>query len=514
MGDYCKVLIIDDEFIMRQGIKHMLDWEKEGFQIVGEATNGQEGLELIEKMRPDIVLADIVMPVLDGIEFSKKVSQRYPDIQLIILSSYDKFEYVKATLLNGAADYILKPTLNPQILLKTLNKVVRNIPGLLLEKDHEMSPASQIERYISGYQERINETILAKTLPYTLYRLAGINLKVLCDNYKSAMGRVFRMLEEFFEAQQDYETVMMLLEEEILCIAFNYRIKEDKRVLKDIESCAVQIKGMYEQAFVVTGQSFSSVQDIRDNYEMQIRPYVNQKFYYPEQCFLMTELAEAGKKENRFAYEEYAYGLMHRQYKKALGLFREYAEEILRCKVEEYRLKNLIKNLLYNYLIEIERYEVPAEELKKKFFVMIEQSGDVFRFREILEQIFLELQWICEEKTEIEDKRIIQIKEYIEEHYAQDLAMSDLVDTFGFSYHYLSSYFNRQTKEGFSEYLNKVRIEKSRELLMQTDMTIAEVSNAVGYGDQSYFCRVFKKHIGQTPSAYRRNNSEEDKFKK
>lgn len=94
MAGYCKVVIIDDEYIMRQGMKHMLDWEKEGFQIVGEASNGQEGLEVIEKTLPNIVLADIVMPVLDGIEFSEILQKKFPEMQLIILSSYDKFEYV------------------------------------------------------------------------------------------------------------------------------------------------------------------------------------------------------------------------------------------------------------------------------------------------------------------------------------------------------------------------------------------------------------------------------------
>ena len=90
MAEYCKVVIIDDEFIMRQGMKHMLDWEKEGFQIVGEASNGQEGLEVIEKTKPNIVLTDIVMPVLDGIEFSEILNKRFPEMQLVILSSYDK----------------------------------------------------------------------------------------------------------------------------------------------------------------------------------------------------------------------------------------------------------------------------------------------------------------------------------------------------------------------------------------------------------------------------------------
>ena len=89
MAEYCKVVIIDDEFIMRQGMKHMLDWEKEGFQIVGEASNGQEGLEVIEKTKPNIVLTDIVMPVLDGIEFSEILNKRFPEMQLVILSSYD-----------------------------------------------------------------------------------------------------------------------------------------------------------------------------------------------------------------------------------------------------------------------------------------------------------------------------------------------------------------------------------------------------------------------------------------
>lgn len=82
MAEYCKVVIIDDEFIMRQGMKHMLDWEKEGFQIVGEASNGQEGLEVIEKTKPNIVLTDIVMPVLDGIEFSEILNKRFPEMQL------------------------------------------------------------------------------------------------------------------------------------------------------------------------------------------------------------------------------------------------------------------------------------------------------------------------------------------------------------------------------------------------------------------------------------------------
>ena len=138
MDRYCKVLVIDDEFIIRQGMKHMIDWEKEGFQIVGEANNGQEGLEMIEMLKPNIVLADIVMPVIDGMELSKRVHNKHPDIQIIILSGYDKFEYVKSTLLYGAVDYILKPELNPKELLNALKKAADRIPGMVLVDDNEV----------------------------------------------------------------------------------------------------------------------------------------------------------------------------------------------------------------------------------------------------------------------------------------------------------------------------------------------------------------------------------------
>ena len=117
-----RVLIVDDEYIMRQGLKYMIHWEQEGYEIVGEATNGNEALRLTEELKPHIIISDIVMSVMDGVAFTEMVHKIYPDIAIIILSGYDKFEYVKKTLTNGAIDYILKPTLNEEELLNVLEK--------------------------------------------------------------------------------------------------------------------------------------------------------------------------------------------------------------------------------------------------------------------------------------------------------------------------------------------------------------------------------------------------------
>ena len=129
MESYCKILIIDDEIIMRQGIKYLLDWEKEGFQIAGEASGGREGLELVEELQPHIILCDMVMSGMDGVEFTEIVKKKYPNIQIIILSGYDNFEYVRSSLMNGASDYILKPMLKPETLLETLRRTAKKIPG-------------------------------------------------------------------------------------------------------------------------------------------------------------------------------------------------------------------------------------------------------------------------------------------------------------------------------------------------------------------------------------------------
>ena len=164
---YCKVLIIEDEYIMRQGIRHMIEWEKEGYQLIGEASNGEEGLAIMEQDQPDIILADIVMPVLDGMELSLIVKKRFPQIRLIMLSSYDNFEYVKQTLLNGACDYILKPSLNPKTLIGVLDQTAALIPGMCISKQSGASINEKLNRYLSGYETDLTEGDFRKRFPYT-----------------------------------------------------------------------------------------------------------------------------------------------------------------------------------------------------------------------------------------------------------------------------------------------------------------------------------------------------------
>lgn len=503
MEGYCKVLIIDDEFIMRQGMKHMFDWEKEGFQVVGEATNGQEGLELVAKLQPNIVLADIVMPVLDGIEFSKILKVRYPDVQLIILSSYDKFEYVKETLLNGAADYILKPTLEPQSLLKTLKKAAKNIPGFQLHPERTVSYESILERVLSGYQEKLEETVFQEVFPYSQFRILAINLKLICGSRKLRMAKVEDEIQEILGSQESYTFLSLFMDEVILCIILNYRMKDQKNVMNMAEICAAKISNMYEDAFFVVSESCRGIQNLKRCYKEEIEPFVNQRFYYPGQHLIMGKRT-VQEEIRRFAYEEYTGNLLHKQFPAALEQFGDYIRYICQMQMDEYKMKNQAKNLLYNYLMEIEKYGVPSDELRQLYFKNIDDSVDVGHFLCEIEREMEYLEKLIQEKVQMGDQKIAEIRMYIYEHYQEDLDLADLAHIFGFSYHYLSSYFNQYAKEGFSEYLNRIRVEKACELLKEKKLTISEISHRVGYADHSYFCRVFKKITGDTPSDYRR----------
>ena len=173
-----RVLIIDDEYIMRQGLKYMINWEQEGFEIVGEASNGKDALELFDELKPHIVISDIVMPLLDGVDFTEAMHKLYPHIQIIILSGYDNFEYVKYTFMNGVVDYVLKPTLNPEELKKILKKAAERIPGYKLQKNAgAVSYERMMERYLLGHDSSLDTVSFSKYFSRDYFRIYAMYIK-------------------------------------------------------------------------------------------------------------------------------------------------------------------------------------------------------------------------------------------------------------------------------------------------------------------------------------------------
>lgn len=173
MSTYCRILIVEDEYLTRQGIKGMIHWEQEGFQIVGEASNGEEALARIEELKPQIVLTDVVMPVMDGIALTQAIQERYPEIRVIVLSGYSDFEYVKSIFQHGAVDYILKPTLNQQELLATLCKAAGQIPDFVLTAGEGIRSRASSTRRCPGSPRRTPWKSCARYFPIRTFSWWG-----------------------------------------------------------------------------------------------------------------------------------------------------------------------------------------------------------------------------------------------------------------------------------------------------------------------------------------------------
>ena len=146
-----KVFLVEDEIVMREGIKNNIDWEKEGFEFAGEASDGELAYPLIQKEKPDILIADIKMPFMDGLELSRLVRQELPDIKVIILSGYDEFEYAKEAISIGITDYLVKPIAGAK-LLEAVKKV-----GKIIEEEQQQ------RLFLKTFEkERLEDIHLAK----------------------------------------------------------------------------------------------------------------------------------------------------------------------------------------------------------------------------------------------------------------------------------------------------------------------------------------------------------------
>lgn len=503
-----RVLIVDDEFIMRQGLRYMMNWEQEGYEIVGEASNGKDALRLIEELEPHIIISDVVMPLLDGVDFSEAVHNLYPKIQMIILSGYDNFEYVKHTLLNGVVDYILKPTLNPKELKEVLKKATERIPEYRIEQNAgSISYARMMERYLLGMDRELDFAQFNHILSASYFCLYAVNVNKENGNGQSLSETLIKKIERELQGFSNIEKLMLMFREEVVCVVFGYEMSQRGNLRIKLEKLNGQLTVLCDSVFGVVSHSFSDLPEVLPVFQKDIMKYVDKGFYYPGKSLLILEGKRTEEEETqapRFDFFRYNRLLSARQFAEALEMLKKYNEEVLACQMDVYRMKNQMKNMLFQFLDLLSMENDMKENCRYEFFKRIDQSRYQADYEQAMEEIMEQLRLCFEQSMLTKDDRMDKILEYIQQNYQENLKLEDLVAEFNFNYHYLSAYFNQQMKEGFSEYLNRIRIEKACQMLENEDIPIAEISSRVGYSEQSYFCRVFKKITGKTPSVWRR----------
>lgn len=505
-----KVLIVDDEYIMRQGLKYMINWEQEGYEIVGEATNGKDALELIAALRPHIIISDIVMPMLDGVDFSEAVHRMYPQIQTIILSGYDNFEYVKHTLMNGAVDYILKPTLNPDELRRILQKAAERIPGYILKKETgEVSYERMMERYLLGHDKELNTQDFIRGFHSSYYRIYAVNIKKENENGQDMSDVLYKKLERELYGVENIRKLMITIREELVCIIFGYEMSQGRELIAMLKQWNEQLVLLCSTCFGVVSRPFTQLEAVNEIYERDIVRNVDKAFYYQDEKLLVLEKEadrENGVPAGKFDFFRYNQLLGGKQYTEAADLLMRYHENALKEQMDVYRLKNQMKNMIYHFLDFLQLSEAERENYRYAFFGELDRTAYEKEYQSSVSFIMNKLTELSGQSRLQTDERIDRMLAYIAANYMEDLKLENLAEEFSFNYHYLSAYFNQQMQEGFSEYLNRIRIEKACGLLKENRLSIAQISSEVGYSEHSYFCRVFKKITGKTPSVFRRDS--------
>ncbi|MDQ0196357.1 response regulator transcription factor [Paenibacillus wynnii] len=511
MNQLCKVLIVDDEILVRQGIKYVLDWEREGFQLVGEASNGQEALELVQSLKPHIVITDIVMPVMDGQELTRIVKRDYPEIEVIVLSSFSEFHYVRSTFQSGVADYILKPKLEAEGLLQVLNKTKDKIPGLVSpdSTDKEaLSVDALLSRIISGYEVEPDSDILSHKFPHELFFYLGCDLGLTTISDRQTLDKLKGMIIARLEKQVP-NIIHYPVPGEQNTILFLFNLKENQWS-QTVQAVRLMSEGLAEsepeRRWVLSDgfHEWSKASDVYNNSYLKLLQY---RFFLPDKVLLIHEELPTSKTEpDKFNLSHFTEQIKRLQLEEAFTDLRQHVTSLsMHYESDVFEFKSFLGNIIFNVTNQLTHIKT-LEEAKYAMFRAIDEAPDVDETIFVLESFLSKvLQYTTNSGgPQASNANMNRLLEYIEDHYAEPLSLTELSKHFHFNPSYLSSLFTSHNKEGFKEHLNKVRTDKAAELLRGDGAPISEISSMVGYGDHSYFCKVFKKYTGLSPSHYRR----------
>ncbi|WP_219835268.1 response regulator transcription factor [Paenibacillus sp. R14(2021)] len=517
MSIYCKLLIVDDEALIRQGIKHYMNWEQEGFQIIGEASNGKEALALIEELQPHIVLTDLVMPVMDGEELTRRIKLHHPEIEVIVLSSFGDFDYVRSTFQSGVRDYILKPKLDTGHLLSALKSVAETIPSLQAGGGggkHGPSVKNVLEKLLSGYgiEDTHAGAELAEAFPHRMFCLLGLDLRGRTVT-KQEIGDIRQRMTEELDKQVQYAHQFvyhsLTTDTAMIVVLFNLDYPILSLMPFWARTMADALGRPDMEAAVIVSEPFSELTRLEPVYKKSLLKLMDYAFYFPRKKLLVyNELPEPPQAPEPFDLNRFTEAFKRERFDAAFGYLRDYMESYKAdYTTDVFAYKSFLNNLMFNITVLLGNmgYDIATLESKKyDYFKAIEESRNAVAAAELLNAFVAEARQCIADKSELAgNANMKRLLDYIQAHYAEPLNLTEMAKHFHFNPSYLSSYFSSHHNEGFVDYLHRVRLEKAEELLRAGETSISEISGMVGYSDHSYFCKVFKKHTGLSPSRYR-----------
>ncbi|HHY24145.1 MAG TPA: response regulator [Clostridiaceae bacterium] len=529
-----KVLIVDDEMLVRVGIKSLIDWEKHGFEIVGFASDGKEALDVIKKTLPDIILTDIVMPGMDGIELIRQVRSRYPFISILVLSCYNDFSYVKEAMKLGAEDYLLKLSIKPDELVALLKETaIKNskkqknmnmsyLPAIYDTLIDEKQRAEAICLLIAGNPEGKKilreqnimdfdmDTVESAVVVIKMHKKGQPDgsRRVLED---SVMNLAANVLKEITKVH-----IVKYRDSEFVAIT-SLRCGKNHLSIEDIEESCRDLTNRISNVlniFISIGISdaFIGLDNVKNAYR-NASIAVSMSFFRSPGCVfsyrtLHSDNTNSNKKYDRLKELEgrlYSrirsidYNSTKKLFEELFSLINRIKPSIDNCKQIILSLAGVVCDLLEERGVNINSIPIQKEML----YSTVSDIEFISDGKEWLESIlngYFEKIKDAGVQYRPEIKKLI---DYIHENYPEDITLSWASNYVNISENHLSSLFKKETGKNFIKYLEECRIDKAAILLRETNLPSYEIAIRVGYDNINYFGRVFKKVTGKSPRKYR-----------
>lgn len=495
------VMLVDDEKLIVEGLKSIIDWKSIGLEVVNTARNGEEAINKFKKEPVDIIVTDVNMPIIDGLNLVKSIKEIDEKVSFIILSGYDDFSYAKTAISLGVDNYILKPVdeleLEDALIKIAKSKSEKEKEWIkILDKNRRLLGVLSGKIDVNNIKENINIDLNAMTYSVASIVIDNENSRVFSDEIDDVLRKnILGSYEIVYEGEDNIYIIN--------CWNENIDSEEVRRqyllVLNELK------QRINQDLSIVIGKMVNDINNIYDAMKSlrKVKRFILTEGY--NKVITRCDL-------NKIKEEKY-------DFSKEIDKIKKMIIEKKSSNMKEY-----IMDLFKNYKL------VPKNiyDLSIKILILIDKTYDEFNFDRKYEKddLISTIINLCNERssnniinfliTEIDElielmnpnvakysPVIQQIVKTVDEYYNEELSLKVLSSQYNINSSYLGQVFTKEVGTSFSEYLNKIKNEKAKELILNTNMKINDIAKEVGYADTSYFYRKFKKYYGVCPSTLR-----------
>ncbi|MFF2019809.1 response regulator [Paenibacillus sp. NPDC058177] len=503
-----RIFIVDDEPFIIEGLYDIVDWASFEMEIVGQAANGQEALEALKSVRADILITDISMPLMNGLDLIRAVREFQPELKFIILSGYDEFGYLKEGMALGIENYLLKP-INLKEFKATLSTVAEklnesradyklNEHSISILRDNVMHRWLRNQIAPQEFQERagflgivINKPLTQVALLRSEQRLAEA-FPVVLEVLHGIPGVI-----PFQDMDGDIVLVHMLSEYQ--------RGKEAAEAIHR-QLLATPALAAYEQLYL----SIGSVQETEDNAALSYTQAKRAQEYFmlfPEHSYICYEDLQERQEEANLEFPvNWEEDLKLIMAKDTEGLLQRIDDNFEQLRRVEGITPQLIQDIATEWLI---RFKMQLKEIRhaeepeffKEGLHKIRATSSIADWADILKEAAVYT--IDALIRDVKSPVVQQVLNHIHQSYSEDISLKTLGTQYNIHPVYLGQLFHKEVGESFTEYINKYRIEKAKEQLRTSPLKVHEIARNVGYWETGYFYKQFKKHVGISPTEYK-----------